>query len=125
MKPLKVFFILSIVLLSISSVAGAGDFDWINDLNIQAQADPSGFRAQLGARFKIGDVAINTVLGNVEYPGDAYMVLRLGEMSRHPTDYVIKEYRSGKGKGWGALAKSLGIKPGSAEFHALKNGHDL
>ena len=53
------------------------------------------------------------------------MVLRLGEMSRQPTDYVIRQYRSGKGKGWGALAKSLGIKPGSSEFHALKKGNDL
>ena len=125
MKQRSVMFIFLAVLLSISSVAIAGDFDWIKDLNIQAQADPSGFRAQLGARFKIGDAEVNAVLSSVEYPGDAYMVLRLGEMSRHPTDYVIKEYRSGKGKGWGALAKSLGIKPGSAEFHALKNGHDL
>jgi len=25
----------------------------------------------------------------------------------------------------GALAKDLGIKPGSDEFHALKRGHDL
>jgi len=125
MKPLKVLFLLLVMLLSVPSVAIAGDFDWIQDLNIQAQADPSGFRARLGARFKIGDVEINTVLSNVEYPGDAYMVFRLGEMSNHPTDYVIQQYRSGKGKGWGALAKSLGIKPGSAEFHALKNGHDL
>jgi hypothetical protein len=38
---------------------------------------------------------------------------------------VIEQYRSSKGKGWGVLAKSLGIKPGSKEFHALKNGHDL
>jgi hypothetical protein len=53
------------------------------------------------------------------------MVLRLGEMSSRPTEYVINEYRSGKGKGWGALAKSLGIKPGSKEFHALKGGDDL
>jgi hypothetical protein len=121
----KVFFIFSMMLLCISSVALAGDFDWIEDLNIQAQADPSGFRARLGARFKIGDVEVNTVLSNVECPGDAYMVLRLGEMSRHPADYVLREYRSGKGKGWGALAKNLGIKPGSAEFHALKNGQDL
>ena len=29
------------------------------------------------------------------------------------------------GKGWGNLAKTLGIKPGSREFHALKRGHDL
>jgi hypothetical protein len=27
-----------------------------------------------------------------------------------------------KGKGWGVIAKNLGIKPGSAEFHALKRG---
>jgi len=36
-----------------------------------------------------------------------------------------QKYKSDKGQGWGALAKSLGIKPGSREFHALKRGHDL
>lgn len=123
MKLLKILVVM--FLLSPSSEAVAGDFDWIKDLNIQAQADPSGFRARLGALFRIGDAEINAVLSNVEYPGDAYMVLRLGEMSNRPTDYVVNQYRSGKGKGWGALAKSLGIKPGSEEFHALKNGHDL
>jgi len=123
MKLLKILVVM--FLLSPSSEAVAGDFDWIKDLNIQAQADPSGFRARLGARFRIGDAEINAVLSNVEYPGDAYMVLRLGEMSNRPTDYVVNQYRTGKGKGWGALAKSLGIKPGSEEFHALKNGHDL
>ena len=49
MKPLKVLFPFLMMLLSVSSVAIAGDFDWIKDLNIQAQADPSGFRARLGA----------------------------------------------------------------------------
>jgi hypothetical protein len=53
------------------------------------------------------------------------MVLRLGEMSNKPPEYVIKEYKERKGKGWGVLAKSLGIKPGSKEFHALKRGQDL
>jgi hypothetical protein len=113
------------VFLFVSSAALAGDFDWLQDLNIRAAADPSGFRAQLAARFKIGNAEINTVISNVEKPADAYMVLRLGEMSYRPTDSVIKQYRSGKGQGWGVLAKSLGIKPGSKEFHALKRGHDL
>ena len=113
------------MLLFASSIATAGDFDWIKDLNIQAEADPSEFRARLEARFKIGNVEINTVLSNVEKPADAYMVLRLGEMSKQPMDYIIGQYSSGKGKGWGALAKSLGIKPGSREFHALKDGHEL
>jgi len=113
------------ILLPLSPVALASDFVWLRDLNVQAQADPSGFRATLGARFKIGDLEIKTVLSNVERPADAYMVLRLAEMSRRPADYVITQYRSDKGKGWGALAKSMGIKPGSSEFHALKKGHDL
>lgn len=125
MKLLKILFVFFMMLLLVSSVAAAGDFDWIKDLSIQAEADPSGFRARLGARFKIGDVEIKTVLSNVQEPADAYMVLRLGEMSKQPTDYVINQYKSAKGKGWGALAKSLGIKPGSSDFKALKNGHDL
>jgi hypothetical protein len=125
MKARRIAFTGLMVFLLVSSAALAGDFDWIQDLNIRATADPSGFKAQLGARFKIGNAEINTVIGNVEKPADAYMVLRLGEMSHQPTDYVMKQYRSGKGKGWGVLAKSLGIKPGSKEFHDLKRGHDL
>ena len=125
MKLFKMFFVVSMTFLLTSPIATAGDFDWIRDFNIKAEADPWGFRARLGARFKIGDVEIDAVLSNVEKPADAYMVCRLGEMSRQPTAAVIEKYKSGKGKGWGALAKSLGIKPGSKEFHALKGGHDL
>jgi len=108
-----------------ASAAMAGDFEWLKDLNIRAQADPSGFRASLAARFKIGDAQVTAVLGNVAQPADAYMVLRLGEMSGQPVERVTATYRTGKGQGWGAMAKSLGIKPGSPEFHALKRGHDL
>jgi hypothetical protein len=125
MKPVKSMLVISVLLLLLSSVAAAGDFDWIKDLNIQAEADPPGFRARLGVRFNIGDVEIKTVLKNVEKPADAYMVLRLGEMSNQPTNYVVSQYKLNRGKGWGVLAKSLGIKPGSSEFHALKNGQDL
>lgn len=125
MKLQKVLFVLSMLILLVPSAAVAGDFDWMPDFNVRAEADLSGFRARLAARFKIGDIQINTVLSNVERPADAYMVLRLGEMSNRPPDYVIEKYKSGKGKGWGALAKTLGIKPGSKEFHALKQGSDL
>jgi hypothetical protein len=125
MKTIKVFFVVSMALFLFSSAVVASDFDWISGFNIQAEADPSGFRARLATRFKIGDAQINIVLDNVEKPADAYMVLKLGEMSNVSTEKVIEEYKSGKGKGWGVLAKRLGIKPGSREFHALKRGHDL
>jgi len=113
------------VILLLATAAGAADFDWFRDFNVMAQADPSGIRARIGARFKIGDAEIDAVLGNVGSAAEAYMVFRLGEMAHHPPAYVLERYKGGKRQGWGALAKSLGIKPGSAEFHALKRGHDL
>jgi hypothetical protein len=125
MRTVKIAIIWGIIALAGVSVVLAADFDWLKELNIRAKADPSGFKAQLAARFKIGDAQINAVIGNVDQPGDAYMMLRLGEMSGQPVDRVFETYRREKGKGWGALAKSLGIKPGSPEFHALKRGHDL
>lgn len=121
---LVIFTIILVVMLGSTSVF-AGDFDWLKELNLQAMADPAGFRARIAARFKIGDAEISAVISNVEKPADAYMVFRLGEMSRKPVNQVLKHYQSGKGQGWGVLAKSLGIKPGSKEFHSLKRGHDL
>ena len=127
MKLQKTLFMVSVMFLLVSSavIVTADDFDWIKDINIRAEADPSGFRARLAARFNIGDAQINVVLSNVERPADAYMIFRFREMSAKPTDYIIEKYRSEKGKGWGAIAKSLGIKPGSEEFHALKRGNDI
>ncbi|MBW2594324.1 MAG: hypothetical protein JRE58_15265 [Deltaproteobacteria bacterium] len=125
MKTIKVLFGVAMIFLLAAPFATAGEFDWIRDFNIRAELDPSGFRARLAARFKIGDATINTVLGSTENQADAYMVCRLSEMSQQQTEHVLREYRSGKGKGWGAIAKRLGIKPGSSAFHALKNDQDL
>jgi hypothetical protein len=125
MKLFKILIAFLIVFMMVTSVSIAGDFDWMKDFSIKADADSSGFKARLSTRFKIGNTEINAILSNVDNSADAYMVLRLGEMSGQPAKEVIKRYKSGKGKGWGVLAKSLGIKPGSQEFHALKNGDDL
>ena len=52
---------------------------------------------------------------------DACIALKLSFLSHKPLDTVVRTYRDKGGKGWGAVAKSLGIKPGSREFHRLKN----
>ena len=124
LKTILAMLVLSTLLL-VPTFSIAADFDWTKDLNVRAEANPSGFRAQLSTRFKIGDAQVKVVLGNVDRPSDAYMVFRLGEMSSRPVDDVLDKYRTGKKKGWGSLAKSLGIKPGSQEFHALKQGDNL
>ena len=55
-------------------------------------------------------------------PGDAFLCLQLGQMARKPPERVVQTYQRSHGKGWGAIAKELGIKPGSSDFHALKRG---
>lgn len=125
MKPLKLGLMAITIIVLMISTAIADDFSWMPDFNLKAEADPTGFRARLEARFRVGDIDIKTVLGNTRSPADAYVCLRLGEMSHRPVDDVIQHYKSNKGKGWGAMAKQLGIKPGSEEFHALKNGPDI
>jgi len=59
-------------------------------------------------------------MANVKTPGDAYMCFRVGQLASKPVEVVTKEYQGNKGKGWGVIAKNLGIKPGSKEFHELK-----
>lgn len=125
MTPLKLLLAVLIVMFTVCPNALAGDFDWLRDFDIKAEADPDGFRARLKARFKIGDAEIETVISNMDKPSDVYVVPRLGEMSHKPTDVVLEKTKLNKGKGWGVIAKSLGIKPGSSEFHALKRSQDL
>jgi len=124
-SKMRMVMVVSLLVVAMVSAASAADFSWVKDFNIQAQADPSGFKARLAARFKIGGAQIDTVISSTKEPADAYMVFRLGEMSKRPPEEVLDRYKTGQGKGWGNLAKSLGIKPGSPEFHALKRGHDL
>ena len=124
-QRITISLLVALAIVLSAAVVTAGDFGWTNDFNMKAEADREGFRAQLAARFNIGKAQVKAVLGNVDSPADAYMVFRLGEMSSKPADHVLDKYKANKGKGWGVLAKSLGIKPGSPEFKALKAGHDL
>ena len=116
-------FILLFIFSFINSVQ-AGDLDWLEKLSIEVRTDGSGIKTKLAARFELGGAKVNTVLSNVNGVEDAYMVMRLGEISGRDTDVVLREYKANKGKGWGVIARRLGIKPGSREFKNLKNAHD-
>jgi len=114
-----------IVFISLNIEVNAGDFGWLEQLSIEAKSDGSGFRTRLATRFKIGEAKVKVVISDTGNGADAYMVMRLGEMSGHNVEFVTERYLENKRKGWGALARSLGIKPGSRAFKALKRGHDL
>ncbi|MGH8077398.1 MAG: hypothetical protein ACREPE_08765 [Lysobacter sp.] len=55
-------------------------------------------------------------------PGDVYYACSIAHTLGRPCRYVVDEWDRNHEKGWGAVAKDLGIKPGSAEFHRLKRG---
>lgn len=113
---------LLMVLLAIPLVASADLDGFLHSLNVEARADLPGFSARLSAQFGVPLAEVQVVIDSVAVPADAFMCFQLGRMTRTPVRTVLRTYDAEKGRGWGVIAKSLGIKPGSAEFHALKRG---
>jgi hypothetical protein len=121
MKKIMVVFVLFILAASPAFAAGGIDA-FLNNLNVQARADLGGFSAKVSAQFGVPLPRVQAAIKIAEHPADAFMIFQLGQMSHKPYEEVVKVYQKQKGQGWGVMAKSLGIKPGSREFHALKNG---
>lgn len=111
-----------LVLVGMPGIAAASLDDFMGRVNAQARVDLPGFSVQVGAQFGVPVARVEAVLGKVPTPADAFMVFQLGQMAHRPPETVLHTYQSHRGKGWGVIAKELGIKPGSREFHALKNG---
>ena len=55
-------------------------------------------------------------------PGDVYFACALAQSIGRSCRYVADARQADPGAGWGALAQRLGVKPGSPEFHRLKDG---
>ena len=95
---------------------------FLRHLNVEAQTDIHGYSIKVAAQFGVPGAQVDAVIRKVDSPADAFMIFELGRMSNRPPEKVMDTYQASKGKGWGGIAKQLGIKPGSAEFHALKRG---
>jgi hypothetical protein len=124
MKKLSSILILLCIILvaGFATVANAGLDDFIRRVNEQAKEDINRFASKLSSQFGLPVPKVEDVMKLVPTPADAFMILQLGQMSNKPPDMVLPVYQANRDRGWGAIAKELGIKPGSREFHALKNG---
>jgi len=120
----KAIYILSLafVLVGYSIGAYAGLDDFLKNMDIQAKTDLKHFSVKMSTQFGVPISDVDAVVKVVANPSDAYMVFQLGHMTNREPREVLEQYQHGKGKGWGRLAQDMGIKPGSAEFHALKRG---
>jgi hypothetical protein len=103
---------------------GDVEFDGIlGNLNSEAQVSIPDFIAELSLSYEVPQETVENLLVNVKIPpADVYMIVATAHILQQPVDGVVAQYKTNQGKGWGVIAQRLGIKPGSKEFHALKNG---
>ena len=113
-------FALVLIVPSVASAGGLGSF--LDDVEVRASADLGSFKADLSLTFGVSGGKVDGMFEVMSKPSDVYMCLRVGEVANQPIDRVVEEYKRYQGQGWGVIAKNLGIKPGSDEFHALKSG---
>jgi len=122
MKKISIAVSFLFLIAGFTSIVHADINDFIRRVNEQAKADIKGFNAKLSTQFGIPLPKVNEILKAVASPADAFMVLQLGLMTKKQPETVVQAYQANRDKGWGVIAKELGIKPGSPEFHALKRG---
>lgn len=94
-------------------------------IDANASVNFSLFKSDVSVTYNISEKRIDS--WSVEFgmkAGDIYLALEIGKILKKTPDEVVKAYTTNKQKGWGAIAKELGIKPGSPEFHALKGSAD-
>lgn len=118
----------AILLICFSQVAiaqyNSGD-DELNKslltIDADAKLDFGAFKVDLSGSFNITEKKIDYLSVDIGMSaGDIYMSVELAKVTDKTIDQVVEVYQANKTKGWGAMAKELGIKPGSSEFHALK-----
>lgn len=107
----------------ISFNTGDASFDAeLNVMNNDAKKDINLFKADMSDLFDVGKDVVTDLLNKALEPAEVYLSMKIGDLLNLPVEDVVRSYEANKDKGWGAVAKDLGIKPGSAEFHALKGG---
>ncbi len=93
----------------------------LGDMNRYARDDRNGFIDDVVASFGAPRYVVNEYVVDRRWaPGDVYYACALAQRTRVPCVNVLRDYDKNHGQGWGVIAKRMGIKPGSAEFHALK-----
>jgi hypothetical protein len=92
---------------------------FLKDISTKAKDNINNFVSDAVATFNIAKDKVESLIKIMD-PGDVFMTLQTAQIVNKPVDDVKTAYLKNKDKGWGEIAKEMGIKPGSKEFHALK-----
>ena len=117
-------------LFAIATISGAfaqvkyntGSVEFDKDLgiiNANAKLDLKTFKIDVSTSHNLPIPKIEEMLQVME-PAEVVLAADIAQVAQKPIDSVVTSYKKNKGKGWGVVAKEMGIKPGSPQFHELK-----
>lgn len=130
-------FLLAIALLLGTGVALAQTFTfgwnprsgdtWVDmrlaDINQYGQRYPGPFVDEITRYYGAPRALVSELLTDRHWaPGDIYFACALAQVAGQPCRVVVDAWERDHAQGWGAIAKRMGIKPGSEQFHRLKRG---
>ncbi|MDA3837405.1 MAG: hypothetical protein PF574_00295 [Candidatus Delongbacteria bacterium] len=112
-KPTKVVF---------KANTGDKELDFtLTQFNVEANLNVKSFNAEMTTNYKVTEKKLEMLrVKNKMQPSDIYMALEVSKVSGKAMEDVLSSYKKNNKKGWGVIAKKMGIKPGSKEFKALK-----
>lgn len=126
----KMIFLMTAVLLfslngvDLSFIAKTGDGELdlqLNDVNKTAKMDLSTFMGEMSVDYKADKITLSDAMVKFKMePADLYLSLEIAKITNKEPAVVMNVYSENRKEGWGAIAKRLGIKPGSKEFKTLK-----
>lgn len=136
-RPMRIFVATSLIAIGLAGgTAHAQDFTlgwnprsgdvwvdtWLGDMNRYGSRYRDPFVDELVRYHDAPRNLVVDLLTRRWAPGDIYFACALAKLSGHPCRYVVDLWERDHAKGWGAMAKQLGIRPGTPEFHRLKQG---
>lgn len=93
----------------------------LGDMNVYARGDTDGFIDDVVVSFGAPRYLVRQYVVDRHWaPADVYYGCALAYQLHQPCEVVLRDYEKNHGQGWGVIAQRMGIKPGSAAFHALK-----
>lgn len=123
MKKIALFIVLlsAVLTAQIDFKLGSVELNTdLNKINGEAKVNIGGFKADLKLGYKISDKTFDGMVKLGMQPAEMYLACEIGKIANKPVSSVVDSYKRNKGKGWGVIAKEMGIKPGSPAFHQLK-----
>lgn len=93
----------------------------LGDFNVYASGNVDGFVDELVVSYGAPRRLVREYVVERRWPpGDVYYACALAYYSRHSCSSVLNMYQHDHRRGWGLLAKRLGVTPGTPAFHTLK-----